>query len=111
MKIDYSKYFINYNFINNYNYDVSDYISDMLIKNYKLSIYNVDIKLEGELISLQKLDEIMGLYIKNIDFYKFVQDWLKNNDDNIQDLNIILFNIYNLFKNDVSGFVSVSKWI
>ncbi len=110
--IDYSKYFKNYNFINDFCFNKDDYISEMLIKNYQTSIYNVDLNNKIEIKMLKKIDNIMNLYIIDQNFCQLVKNRLSDMEDNyIQDLNTILINEYNNYQNDVVKSIETSRWI
>ena len=109
--IDYNKYFPNYDFINEYPYNKKDYISEMLVKNYKTCVFNIDVNEKKEFKKVKQIDEIMKIYFLNCDFYKIVQDRLNNYVDNdIQDLNEILIDEYRNYQNNVTGFVETSRW-
>ena len=109
--IDYVKYFKNYNFINDYCYSKDDYISEMLIKNYQTSIYNTDINNKNDVKLMKKIDNIMKIYIMDLEFFEIIQKKLKDMNDNyIQDLNTILSKEYDNFQNSV-GVISTSRWI
>lgn len=108
----YSKYFKNYNFINDFCFNKNDYISELLIKNYQTSIYNVDLNNKQEVNMLKKIDNIMKIYIVNSDFFKVVQQSLMSMDDNsIQDLNSILLEEYQKFNQNISPVIKNSRWI
>lgn len=108
----YSKYFKNYNFINDFCFNKNDYISELLIKNYQTSIYNVDLNNKQEINMLKKIDNIMKIYIVNSDFFKVVQQSLMRMDDNsIQDLNSILLEEYQKFNQNISSVIKNSRWI
>lgn len=110
--IDYSKYFKNYNFINDFCFNKDDYISEMLLKNYQTSIYNVDLNNKEEVQRLKKIDNIMNIYIIDQNFSKLVKNRLNDMEDNyIQDLNAILINEYNNYKNAIVKSVETSRWI
>ncbi len=110
--IDYSKYFKNYNFINDFCFNKDDYISEMLLKNYQTSIYNVDLNDKSEVKMLKKIDDIMNLYIIDQNFFQFVKSRLNDMEDNyIQDLNTILINEYNNYKTVAVKPVETSRWI
>lgn len=110
--IDYSKYFKNYNFINDFSFNNEDYITELLIKNYLTNVYNADTSNRQELLLLKKIDNIMKVYITDNDFYRLVQLRLEEEIKNdIQDLNLILIEVYKLFLNNVSGSIEISRWI
>ena len=109
--IDYTKYFKNYNFINDYCYNKDDYISEILIKNYQTSIYNTDVNNKNDVKLMKKIDSIMKIYIIDSDFQELVKKKLNDiNDNYIQDLNTILISEYDNFQNNV-GNISTSRWI
>lgn len=110
--IDYSKYFKNYNLINDFCFNKDDYISEMLLKNYQTSIYNVDLTNKEEIRMLKKIDNIMKVYIIDQKFFQFITCRLTDMEDNyIQDINTILINEYEKFKNDIVKSVETSRWI
>lgn len=109
--IDYSKYFKNYNFINEFCFNENDYISEMLQKNYQTSVYNVDINNKKELKIVKKIDNIMKIYIIDKEFFQIIQKKLTDMDNNfIQDLNKILIEEFDNFEKDI-GLVTTSRWI
>lgn len=111
MNIDYGKIFKNYNFINEYYFDKDDYISDMLIKNYRTLIYNIDINNKLDLRFAKKIDNIMNLYIIDTDFYKNIHECLNDfENNNIQDLNQILIEEYEKYQ-QVLPVITTSRWI
>ena len=111
MNIDYGKIFKNYNFINEYCFNKEDYISDMLIKNYRTLIYNIDINNKLDLRLAKKIDNIMNLYIIDNDFYKNIHEYLNDFEhSNIQDLNEILINQYEKYQQILPP-ISTSRWI
>lgn len=108
----YSKYFKNYNFINDFCFNKDDYISELLIKNYQTAIYNVDINNKQEVNVLKKIDDIMKIYITDSNFFQIVQKRLNSLEDNsIQDLNTILIEEYQKFKQGLSSVIKNSRWI
>lgn len=110
--IDYSKYFKNYNFINDFCFNKDDYISEMLLKNYQTSIYNVDLNNKEEIKMLKKIDDIMKIYIIDQNFFQLINCRLTDMEDNyIQDINAILINEYEKFKNAIVKSVETSRWI
>ncbi len=110
--VDYSKYFKNYNFINDFCFNKDDYISEMLLKNYQTSIYNVDLTNKEEVKMLKKIDNIMKIYIVDQNFFQFINCNLDNMEDNyIQDINTILINEYEKFKKTMVKAVETSRWI
>ena len=111
MNIDYGKIFKNYSSINEFCFNKNDYISDMLIKNYRTLIYNIDINNKLELRLAKKIDIIMNLYIIDIDFYKNIQDYLNDFEhSNIQDLNKILIKEYEKYQ-QILPTITTSRWI
>lgn len=111
MNINYGKVFKNYNFINEYCFDKDDYISDLLIKNYRTLIYNIDIKNKLDLRLAKKIDNIMNLYIIDNDFYKNIHECLNDfENSNIQDLNTILMKEYEKYQ-QVLPTITTSRWI
>lgn len=108
----YSKYFKNYNLINDFCFNQNDYISELLIKNYQTSIYNVDINNKQEVNLLKKIDNIMKIYIIDSDFFQVIQERLNNMEDNlVQDINTILIDEYEKFSQHISPVVKNSRWI
>lgn len=108
----YSKYFKNYNFINDFCFNQDDYISELLIKNYQTSVYNVDMNNKQEVNLLKKIDNIMYIYIIDSDFFQAVQKQLGNIEDNsTQDLNTILIDEYQKFSQHIFPVVKNSRWI
>ena len=112
MVIDYSEIFENYNFINDFSFECEDYISDMLVKNYRTSIYNGDTTNKEDVSMLKKIDNIMKKYFIDSTFYKIIQNKLKDiNDNYIQDLNIILISEYEKYESGIDGVITTSRWI
>lgn len=110
--ICYSKYFKNYNFINDFCFNKNDYISELLIKNYQTSVYNVNMNNKQEVNILKKIDDIMRIYIIDSAFFQIVQRRLNSLEDNsIQDLNTILIEEYQKFNQEVSSVITNSRWI
>lgn len=109
--IDYNKYFENYNFINDFCFNKNDYISEMLLKSYQTSVYNVDVNNKEELKKIKKIDKIMKFYIIDKEFFQIVQKKLTDLDNSFtQDLNEILIEEYTEFENNVVPFTT-SRWI
>lgn len=112
MVIEYSKYFKNFDLINNFSFNKADYISEMLVKNYKTTIYNFDINNSIQMKKIKKIDEIMKKYIMEKDFYIFIQNRIENYFSNdIQDLNEILIIEYENFEKNINIKVETSRWI
>lgn len=66
----------NYDKIVNFLYEDSDIISDMLISCFR------DYILDNKLKNKKKFDEIMNLYTDKGDFYRFVQSYYKDGNEN-----------------------------
>ncbi|MDD2434780.1 MAG: hypothetical protein PHO63_00820 [Bacilli bacterium] len=109
------KYSPNYNDIVNYNFDEDDFVSQRIINYYQEYLFGNIYK--PQLKKIKVFDKIVWEYIKNDQFYQYVQYYLKelelsNSDlDYYEHLDRNLEKLYKDFdKNSLKKVVS-TKWL
>lgn len=97
-----------YDTIVNFGFNNTDYISLLLINDYKKYVLSRGNKTKNK---IKQYDLIMNEYVTNKKFYKYVQDEYNNCANFVLDGRIYILNEYNKFLNNKVRTDLVSRWI
>lgn len=84
----------NYDKIVNFLYEENDDISKLLIDYYQQYLFNIKSNK-----SKSNIDNIMNIYTEKTDFYKYVQQYFKENDDIYDTYDRVIKKLNKLYKN------------